>query len=396
MKWDRSKVVIFTSDLYRGGVAYSASKLFDALESDNVYLITYEKFPQTFQTRSPIEVQCLNCFYSRTSHQGKVRRFFVRFLRYPMVLIATFRFFRYLKTIAKDGEEITVFSMTLAPVVVSCLTKLLFLGNLKLVTSERQDPGLDFAKNMFLKFIISACYRYSDVVHVNSIGLKGVLQEEFRVPAHKIRVVCNVVQKPVDILEKLLRKNIKAIESKNVKAVFAGRLSNQKATYLLAPIVRALVDWGYKVQLDIYGDGENADAIYDSSCKLKVEKFINFKGNVRNVSEHFDDYNIGLFTSNFESFGNVLGEFFSHGLVIIASDTRCGLINYVSSEVAKIAVMSEDDLTNGRFSAAINKSLRRISRNSDARTIASDYTRLLSNFTEENHEVNMRKLLWKI
>jgi len=345
-------IILYTSDLYRGGVAFSVSRLSRLLVNRGWHaeVLTYEDLPVRYQAGTLSGVATLNCPYSRTSHKGALKQLQVRIFRYPFVFVAAFRFSRFLNKVQAAGygrDEITVIAFTHAPIVSASLVKRFGRKPFRLIASERQDPSRDL-KNRYLRAILKWGYSVADLVHVNSPALTPILTEVFDLPEARMALVPNVIDPASpEVLDSSLAILQTGLDAKEIRAVAVGRLAPQKAVYLAPLILAELKKAGYSVSLDIVGDGDEAIVrdIKTIAAHAGMTDEIHFLGERKEFRSELGRYNLGMFLTNWESFGNVLGEYLAAGVVTLASDTKAGLVNYLEDgkHCLKIPVVHYED-----------------------------------------------------
>ena len=134
-----------------------------------------------------------------------------------------------------------------------------------------------------------------------------------------------------------------------------GRVSIEKNQTFLLDIIKHLPN---RYHLLIVGDGELLDDLKSKSKKLKVEEKVTFLGNINNVNEVMQAFDIFLFPSLFEGFPLVLIEAQDCGIPILASNNvseECKLTKLVKflsiSEVKEwiSAIENTDINTNKRI-----------------------------------------------
>ncbi|WP_167341847.1 glycosyltransferase family 4 protein [Nonlabens sp. SY33080] len=109
-----------------------------------------------------------------------------------------------------------------------------------------------------------------------------------------------------------------SIRNKNINLIHVGSFKHQKNHTMLLDIFKNLVKKGYKVSLDLCGDGELQEEIKLKSLGLKVR----FHGNVNDLSSLFNKAHILLFPSKHEGFGNVHIEAQYMKVAICCSDIK--------------------------------------------------------------------------
>lgn len=119
--------------------------------------------------------------------------------------------------------------------------------------------------------------------------------------------------------------------SNGIKFMWCSRYLTWKHPELPIFMAKRLIDKGYKFILDMYGDGELKPKIMALVTKLKLDKVIQFYGNMPNsdLMEEMKKHDVFLFTSDRnEGWGAVANESMANGCVLIAGDS-IGSIPYL-------------------------------------------------------------------
>ncbi|WP_445004372.1 glycosyltransferase [Halomonas mongoliensis] len=174
-----------------------------------------------------------------------------------------------------------------------------------------------------------ACCSSGNVVAVSK-GARDAVLELYKIPGNKVKTIYNPVLDDSDIC--LNRKTIEHHENKIIRLVAAGRLTKAKNYHLMIDAIKALNSGAvYKFHLDIYGEGELEQPLKEYVVDNKLQKHVSFKGFVSDLRERLPLYDIFLFSSDWEGFGNVLVEAISVGLPVISTDCPsgpCEILNY--------------------------------------------------------------------
>lgn len=105
--------------------------------------------------------------------------------------------------------------------------------------------------------------------------------------------------------------------------MWCARFLRWKHPELPVMLSKRLKDKGRKFHIDMYGSGEELDAIKQLSKKLAVDDNVSFCGNLPNedILNHMRRHEIFLFTSDRnEGWGAVLNESMSNGCAVVASN----------------------------------------------------------------------------
>ncbi|WP_417448404.1 glycosyltransferase [Idiomarina abyssalis] len=165
-----------------------------------------------------------------------------------------------------------------------------------------------------------AC-RYSDSVVSVSDGGRQALIDYYGVPEHKVVKIFNPV---IDDYVNISKRNPSA-EVRKVRLVAAGRLTEAKNYPLMLDAMKRLSEiHPGQYTLDIYGDGDLEGELKEYARKLDVSNVVTFKGFVTDFKSRLSAFDIFIFTSDWEGFGNVLVEALCSGIPVISTDCPSG------------------------------------------------------------------------
>ena len=197
----------------------------------------------------------------------------------------------------------------------------------------------------------------------------------------KIKVVYNGI-KLIDIRKKTNKDNKDNI----CKIVISGRLVKEKGHILLIKAIQNIIAQGIKnVQLDIYGDGKERSNIEHFIKTNHLEQYVNLKGFVLGID--YQQYDIGIMTSQAEAFGRVTVEYMMNGLVTIASNSGANpelITNYKDGILFDSG--NEQDLTIKILEVIKSKKLRKEISENAIKTAIEKYS-------EETYVNNIYNLL---
>ncbi|MDA0146575.1 glycosyltransferase [Vibrio sp. 10N.247.311.14] len=316
------RVAVFTSDLYQGGVAESTRKIVDHLsDTCTVDVIVYDTTPILKKVKCANIVR-LNLPLSANFSTSKFNLLCKKIFRYPALLIAVFKLYRYKVKYKPD----VIYSMTYIPNIVNVLVSLMLGESCKTILSERQDPRKDLVEGTFLTYILKFLYKRSDVIHANSNEMIRSIETFYRVPRSKIFHLDNFFV--LDDIKKLSREGIEHDYEyifNNFKVIVtAGRLSKQKGQWHLIDAFDALCKSNDAYRLVILGEGELRNFLEDRVKKYKLEDKVFFLGNVDNPHKYIARSHLFIFTSLWESFGNCLVEAMALDIPIISTECESG------------------------------------------------------------------------
>lgn len=120
-----------------------------------------------------------------------------------------------------------------------------------------------------------------------------------------------------------------------------GRLVSVKGQiYLLKAIPCILEEYG-KVEVRFIGDGPLKEKLVNLAKKLKIEKYVSFKGRVNNVYNEISKFTIGVFPSLMEGMGLAIIETMGLGVPVVASRVG-GIEEVIAHEKTGLLVPRKD------------------------------------------------------
>jgi glycosyltransferase involved in cell wall biosynthesis len=295
----KDKVIIFTTDMYQGGVAESTRKICKLLsDTYQVILIIYDHKPITKDIDKNVKVIKLNAPLSLGFEETKFGKSLVKLVRYPLTLYVLFA----LVLLRVKYQPKACYSMTYVPNIINIISGRLFKRQ-RTIISERQDPIKDLGYSGLLSKAVRYFYPKADIVHANSLGLVDSIKDFYKIE-EKIFHLDNFFFE--DELITLSKENASLKGSSKFNIVTAGRLSPQKGHWHLIECMKYLKH--YNVALHILGDGELKIELIDLINKFDLTSNVHFYGNVANPHPFVNQCDMFIFPSIWESFGNSLVE----------------------------------------------------------------------------------------
>ena len=131
-------------------------------------------------------------------------------------------------------------------------------------------------------------------------------------------------RKNIHLLENAIHyENFHSLKKKNIDTINLinmGSFVPKKNQKLSVTILNELINKGYQANLIFLGDGPNINDIVAYAKELKIENFIEFKGNVTDVKPYLEQSNLYLHTAYYEPFGLVIIEAMAAGLPVVTLD----------------------------------------------------------------------------
>lgn len=311
------KVIIFTSDLYEGGVAESTRKIATILcEKADVTLCSYDSVPIKKELPNSVKLINFNLPLSAGFRKTSIGRKVVKLTRF---LVLPFALLKLYLVIRKTRADV-VYSMTYIPNIINALCSK-FL-KYKCILSERQDPREDLNEGSLLAKAVKNVYPIADYIHVNSEEMNDAIVEFYGISKDKLFYFDNFFFK--DEIKTLGEKAADLQITNKFKLVTSGRLSAQKGQWHLIKIVERLRARGLDVGLLILGEGELREELEKLSEQLNISEHVHLIGNVNNPHSYVAKSDLFIFPSLWESFGNTLVEAMALGVPVASTICRSG------------------------------------------------------------------------
>lgn len=202
----------------------------------------------------------------------------------------------------------------------------------------------------------------ADHIIAVSHATKRLIMERYHIPASKIEVVHNSVDRPtqaVEVATKTMYTYIRSMQNEGYIAVLAiGRLTLQKGlTYFLHACAKAS-NHSNQLIFIIAGDGEQRDELLQLSAELGIADKVLFTGFVRGAAwrELYDISDIFVMNSVSEPFGLTALEAAVHDTAIVLS--RQSGVGEVLTNVLKFDYWDIDRLADQLINIANSPGLR--------------------------------------
>lgn len=175
----------------------------------------------------------------------------------------------------------------------------------KIVYVQHTPLNLSKTSFVFSRFLIRFLAHRTSFVTISD-ELMEHLVNDISIPARLINKIYNPVVNSTECKTFLGARSLD--KSTTIKFIAVGRLSYQKNFEFQLKFMRSLIDLGYQVNLDIYGDGELKNSLNTSIEDLALEKVVKLKGFSDNVKSAMRTSDIFLLTSRWEGLPTVLIE----------------------------------------------------------------------------------------
>lgn len=216
----------------------------------------------------------------------------------------------------------------------------------KIIISERNMPSQVYKKGLgyFYSSIIKYLYPFSDLIIVNSQGIKNDLINNFNIKSMKIEVINNAID-----IENIEDKKEEDIDERYVKffknnkiLINVGSLTEQKGQKYLLKMIKNIE----QSKLVIIGEGKEKDNLIKLSKELNLKVFdINFNADLldnsydvvflgfqKNPFKYLYSSNLFILTSYWEGFPNVLLEAMACSLPVVTSNCPSGPNEILTNE----------------------------------------------------------------
>lgn len=231
------------------------------------------------------------------------------------------RFFALRKHI-KAFKPDTVISYSSSPSMITCLLKLLG-ARFNLIVSERNTTQ-QIGKVEKLRFFL---YRWANHIVPNSHSQALFIDKYFPKLSSKVKVITNFVD-----TEKFSPASEAMLEHEETRMICVGRLMPQKNLLRFIEAIGKVVNDGYKIHVDWFG--QSLKDAYSEDCHnaIKIhnlEGVFVFQEPSSNIQEEYRRADVFCLPSLYEGFPNVLCEAMSCGKPVLCSRV-CDNPNIVS------------------------------------------------------------------
>ena len=311
-------IMIFTTDLYQGGVAESSFKLAKLLKHKHrILVVTYDSLPISKCYSGEFDHIALNCPLSKGFRKNTSLSLFFSIRRVLYLSLAILKFLRLKVEYRPD----IVFSFTYIPNIINILTKK--FARSSVVISERQDPRYDLSSQCLMPIIVKFFYKYSDYLHVNSREMVEAVNEFYKLQKSKVIRIDNFF-----FLNEIKTRALDTQSKNNQKGQFrfvsVNRLADQKGIQHQIKLIASLRKKNFNCSLQIIGDGYLYEKMHEMAKSEALDDVIIFEGHLEDPIPVMSSADFFLFTSLWESFGNVLIEAMALGLPVISTSCSSG------------------------------------------------------------------------
>lgn len=178
-------------------------------------------------------------------------------------------------------------------------------------TNVLTEIGSSFFERQLYVFAIRRYYKYADAVIAQSTFMADEL-EKLGISGKKIYVINNHCEK----------KNVSTTNRIN-DFIQVGSLTQTKNNQLALRALATMKD--SSANLTILGDGPELNNLKRLAGDLDILNRVSFLGHKKNVDDYYKSHKIYLQTAVFDSFPNSVLEALSHGLTVIALDSKGGV-----------------------------------------------------------------------
>ncbi len=320
-------IYIIINSLSKGGAERIASDYAHFLAEKNIkttFLIT-DRSPIEYKLPLTSEVNFLPLSkYSRT--------FF-----FPLIVILQGLFIRI-----KYGGSIKAISFLHRANLVNGVAKI--FSSRKLIISERSIFNRSYSglKKIIMNFLLGLLFKkVSKIIAISSV-VKKELIEEFSIKEEKIEVIYN----PINSDNFTFSKSKKTfLSDTTIHFCIVGRLVESKRVQMGIILFLEVLEIFPDSRLSIVGDGPEAENLKTFVLKNENADKITFLGQINDVHNVLKKSDMLIFTSRYESFGNVAIEATSVGLPIIYTQNLESLNEIYFGTTFLALSLNEDILT---------------------------------------------------
>ena len=305
----RKKIVFFHPYSLYGGADLSISKLIDITPDEyEIDFVTFSKNPKIK-------------FYTK-------RKMNIKRIKKINFVSSIFRLRKLLKNEFRTFDKIILLSNQNFANIMALISSF-NLKKVKNVSFERNhisefdhsDEWITSSKNIIIKFLIKALYRYSDILIGNSEELCKDLQKYC---GKKVLNLYNFY-KFNELKKKSSFKKEKKIKFKKNIIVNVGRLVNQKNQIFLLKSFKILNKKNKKINLLLIGDGNKKKNFKNFIIQNKLNNNVQILSGIKNSLPYIRSSDLYVSTSKYEGFPNVIIESLTLNVPVISTYHKSGL-----------------------------------------------------------------------
>ena len=299
-------IILFTPSIRGGGA--------EKVTADLASMFAKKRFNTT-----------LICIYKKQKDQFNLeKKVNIIYLNSSKIIFSIYKLFPLL---LKVDKSILISSIT----PLNCLLSFLkiFVPKHKLLLMQHEIPSLEFGSkkklNRLIPVIMKILYKNADSIICVSNGLKSEIIDLLgQKNKEKIEVIYNLISIKKDISNKnnfRLKRNLS--EKNLIKILSIGRLDKSKNFISLIKAF-CLLKKDVNSRLTIVGSGPDEFKIKRYIKDLNVSKYINLIPFTNDIKKYYEESDIYVSSSIYESFGNTIVEAMHFGLHIVATDCPYG------------------------------------------------------------------------
>lgn len=212
----------------------------------------------------------------------------------------------------RNNQYDVVIAYQRIPTIISCILNLIFKWR-KLIVSERCTTQ-KITKSDSLRFFL---WRYAQCIVPNSYSQAEFIKNNVPHQYHKVATITNFLD--TEYFKPLEYKKI----TDTIHILSVGRISPQKNILNYLRAIKKVVDLGYHIKVDWYGNTDNVE--YQNKCfsllkELNLQNIVFFNDAISNIVEQYQTADVFCLPSLYEGYPNVLCEAMSCGLPVLCSD----------------------------------------------------------------------------
>jgi glycosyltransferase involved in cell wall biosynthesis len=167
---------------------------------------------------------------------------------------------------------------------------------------------------------------------------------------------------------------IKNSRLENKKVIAVGRLDAQKGFDKLINIWKEIYNVAPDWRLDIYGAGEDEQALKELVLKNKLQNVVNINKPVKNIQDKYLESSIYAMTSRYEGMPMTLLEAMNLGLPCVSYSFKCGPRDIIKNDIDGFCIKEDDSkLFIERLNLLMKDTEKRIKMGKLAKTNISRY-----------------------
>lgn len=199
---------------------------------------------------------------------------------------------------------------------------------IKIVELHGSYASIDKLKKADIKKSVIDIFRKNFKTKQNQYDYAVCISKEDALDRTYLEIDKKVIYNSFTIPEK-----VSDFKKRNNRIVSAGTLTHNKNFGDLIKAAHLIKDKLKGWEIEIYGEGEQSEFLYDLINEYSLNEIVSLKGFSHNLSDVYDNSKLLISTSLSEGFGMTILEALSYKVPVISYDCKCGPKEIVKDKV---------------------------------------------------------------